>query len=69
MPIQLNSVGELQTYLTGIIGRARHHAPEIEGILLTLTGAVVLRKDANSPLEARSWNGSLANVLWATFNS
>ena len=68
MPIQLNSVGDLQTYLTGIINRASHHAPEIEEVILSLVGAVVLFKDTETPLEARSWRGSLANVLWVTHN-
>lgn len=69
MPIQLDSVGQLQTYLMGVIGKARHHAPEIEEVILTLAGAVVLFKDTETPLEARSWRGNLANVLWATRNS
>ncbi len=68
MAIQLSSVEQLQTYLTGIIDRARHHAPEIEEVILTLIGATVLFKDTETPLEARSWKGSPANVLWATCN-
>ncbi len=68
MPIQLNSVRQLQTYLGGVIDRASHHAPEIEEVILTLAGAAVLFKDTETPLEARSWKGSLANVLWMTRN-
>ena len=68
MPIQLHSLEELHTYLSGVIGRAEHHAPEVEEVILTLAGAVVLFKDTNTPLEAFSRRGSVANVLWATIN-
>lgn len=68
MPIQLDSVEQLHDYLTGIVNRAEHHAPEIQEIILTLAGALILRKDADSPLEARTYGGSLANLLWATIN-
>jgi hypothetical protein len=68
MPVQLNSVEQLHSYLKGIIKRARHHAQETEDILLTLAGAVILEKDDNTPLEAGSYRGNVANVLWATIH-
>ena len=68
MPIQVNSVEGLQTYLRGVIDRAGHHAPEVEEVIFTLAGAVVLFKDTNAPLEAFSRRGNIANVLWATIN-
>lgn len=68
MPIQLDSVEQFQSYLSGVVDRARHHAPEIQEVILTLAGAVLLSKDAGTAVEARSWQGSTANILWATFN-
>ena len=66
MAVELSSVEELQSYLTGVIARARSHAPEIEDIILTLAGAILLEKDSGTPLEAGSWSDNLTNVLWAT---
>lgn len=65
----LNSVDELQTYLTGIIQRARHHAPEIAQVILALAGAVILEKDRGLPLQAGTYRGRIANVLRATIRN
>lgn len=60
MPTQLHSLEQLHTYLSGVIGRAEQHAPEVKEVILTLAGAVVLfyEKDANTPLEAFSRSGT-----------
>lgn len=63
MPTQLHSLEELHTYLRGVIDRAEHHAPEVKEVILTLAGAVVLFKDANTPLEAFSRRGNIPNVF------
>jgi hypothetical protein len=66
MPVELNSIDELNSYLTRVIDRARHHAHEIQDIILTLAGAVILEKDRGEPLSAGSYRGNVANVLRAT---
>lgn len=34
MGISINSIDSLQTYLNGVLGRADHHAKNIEGVAL-----------------------------------
>lgn len=66
---RLNSVDELQTYLTGVINNARDHAPEVEEVIFALVGALILEKDSGVPLQAGTYRGRMANVLRATIRS
>lgn len=43
MAISIDSIETLQTYLSGVMGRAGHHAGQVEGVALALLGAVVWR--------------------------
>src|ERR1700744_4956845 len=58
------TIDEMQKYLQGVVGRAEHHAREVNSIVLPLLGAVVLYKDADTEIEVREYAGSPANMLW-----
>ena len=45
MPRTIISVNELQEYLIGAAERTEHHAQNINRVILTLAGAVILFKD------------------------
>lgn len=40
MAININSINTLQEYLRGVLGRANHHAGNVEGVSLILLGAL-----------------------------
>ena len=60
----ITTIDEMQEYLQGVVGRAEHHAREVNSIVLPLLGAVVLLKDPGTEIEVRTRSGSTANVLW-----
>jgi hypothetical protein len=49
-----------------VIDRAGHHANKVRQVVLTLIGGVVWRGEA---IEVKTFNGSMANVLWMTVNN
>ncbi len=63
MPVAINDVDALKSYIEGVIGRADHHAGNVSGVALTLAGAIVWRKDAD-PIEVMAQAGETKNVLW-----
>ncbi len=65
MAIRVNDVSTLNRYLNSVVEKARHHAPYVQEVVLTLAGAVVLYKDPDEPLQVRTRSGSLANEIWA----
>jgi hypothetical protein len=68
MPQIIATVAELQTYLSGVSDRAADHAPNVTEVILALAGAVVMFKDPDSELEARTYRGRLANLLFVYMN-
>jgi hypothetical protein len=62
MPVAINDVEALKGYIEGVMNRAGHHAKELEGIALTLVGAIVWRKD-QEPILVRPYGEGLGNVL------
>ena len=68
MGLRLNTVDRLQQYLMGVRERATHHAPNVNHVILALAGAIVLYKDQGTHLEARTYQGSPANIVYATIN-
>lgn len=62
MAISINSIDSLQTYLNGVLGRADHHAKNVEGVALSLIGAVIWR--STGEISVREYNGHPANMLW-----
>jgi hypothetical protein len=66
MPISIQSIDELQTYLKGVLGRADHHADNVEGIALSLMGAVIWV--SSGKIEVRTYGNQTANQLWFEVN-
>lgn len=63
MPLTVTEIEELQQYLTGVMGRAAHHAGAVNEIALALAGAIIWRKD-DEPIKVMAQNGQTKNVLW-----
>ena len=61
-------VDALQEYLRGVLDHASHHAGDVREAILAVAGAVVLFKDPSHPIEARTYGGSTANMLWIYFS-
>ena len=66
MAISIDSIETLQEYLIGVLDRADHHADNVEGVALTLLGAVVWKSDQE--IEVREYSGSPANIIWFWVN-
>ena len=62
MAITLDSVKILKTYLNGVLGRADHHAKNVEGVSLALIGAILWKADGE--IEVRSYAGTPGNIIW-----
>ena len=66
MPKTIESINDLQEYLSGVMFRADHHGHEFREAALILAGLIVLYKDHDAELEVRTRNESMANILWTT---
>lgn len=62
MKVALTEIDQLQQYLLGVVGRADHHARQVDKIAFALLGAVIWRKVGD--IEVKSQDGDLKNVLW-----
>ena len=56
MPVPVSDIQTLRTYIRGVVGRAKHHAQNVDEIILALAGAVIAWKDS-TPLQVRSAPG------------
>jgi Integron cassette protein VCH_CASS1 chain len=57
MPVTVDGVETLQTYLRSVLADAKHHAKDVDQVILALTGAIISRKDHDSDLEVHSGKG------------
>ena len=67
MPIKVESVETLKKYFSKVVERAEHHAPNVNEIIYTLLGIIILKMDDNKPIEV--WgtdNDATGNILWVT---
>ena len=62
MPLTITTLNLLNEYINGVIGRADHHAPNVDQVVLTLAGAVIWR--ATEDVSVRTYAGETANILW-----
>jgi citrate lyase beta subunit len=62
MAIIIDSLDNLQNYLTGVLGRSDHHAGNVRGVSLTLIGAIL--STATGEIKVREYNGRPANMIW-----
>lgn len=62
------NVDVLQQYIQGVVGRADHHAQnvDVDQIVLALAGAIVWKKDPDVDLKVLTQDGKMGNVLWVT---
>lgn len=66
MPLQVSEIDTLKTYIEGVMNRADHHAGKVEGVALTLAGAIVWKKD-DDDIKVMVIEGDTKNVLWVKF--
>ena len=64
MPIHVEDVSTLQTYLSGVVQKAGHHAENVRYVAVALVGAIVLFKDADREIKVFTREGEMANVMW-----
>jgi Integron cassette protein VCH_CASS1 chain len=70
MPVIVDDVSVLRAYLRGVLADAKHHANNVEEVILALAGAVISRQDEGSPLEVHSGKGGgLGRALTVTIGS
>ncbi|HUU86843.1 MAG TPA: hypothetical protein VMX17_03725 [Candidatus Glassbacteria bacterium] len=65
----IESIEMLKEYFNEVIERANHHAPNVSKITYTLLGLIIFKKDKNSAIEVRSYEGATGNILWVTINN
>ncbi|MCC6919550.1 MAG: hypothetical protein IT548_10125 [Alphaproteobacteria bacterium] len=46
MPVEVTDIVLLKTYLRGVLGKAKHHAPNVNEIVLAIAGGVISRKNS-----------------------
>ena len=68
MAITVKDIDTLQEYIKGVMGRADHHAGNVNEIVLALAGAIVWKKDISS-IKVMERAGETKNVLWVNINS
>jgi Integron cassette protein VCH_CASS1 chain len=68
MPVPVDDVNTLRQYIDGVMGRAQHHGPRVNAILLALAGAIVWRKDTQ-PIQVHAGRTMRhGTVLWVRIN-
>ena len=64
MSISLVNVEDLQEHLLGVFERSAHHAGEVNEVLLTLSGAILWRKNPKDAVKVNTKEGAGGNVIW-----
>ncbi|NCC61577.1 MAG: hypothetical protein EOM12_11690 [Verrucomicrobiae bacterium] len=68
MPVRVNDVEALKEYFSGVVARSEHHAPNVNEVIYTLLGLIILSMDENSNIQVRGSEGVTGNMLWFTVN-
>ena len=68
MALTVVDIDVLQTYIEGVMERAKHHAGKVDKIALALVGVIIWRKDKEQPIKVMTNRGDTANVLWVFIN-
>lgn len=68
MPVRVNDVEALKEYFSAVVARSEHHAPNVNEVIYTLLGLIILSMDENSDIQVRGSEGSTGNILWFTVN-
>lgn len=62
MATTIESIETLRKYITGVLERANHHAPNVNEIALAIAGGMMWKTTKNIKVMTRK--GSMKNVLW-----
>lgn len=62
MALTINGIDLLKKYFSGVIGRADHHADNVNEIAFALIGGVIWR--ATEDIQVKEYDGAPANILW-----
>lgn len=69
MPVKVDTVSILKEYFSKVVSRADHHAPNVNEIIYTLLGVIILKVDPDSKIEVRGTdNSAMGNILWVRIN-
>ncbi len=68
MALTVESITELQTYFTGVVERADHHASNVSSIVYPLLGYIVLNLDSNTSIKVWGNTTGQGNIAWGMFN-
>lgn len=67
MAVTIESIKILQDYLSGVLEKANHHAPNVENIALAIAGGIIWR--TTNKIKVLSREGDMKNVLWLEVNN
>ena len=62
MALKVSNISDFQQYFEGVMGRANHHADNVNEIILALVGGVVWK--SNGRFQVKQYAGMPANMLW-----
>lgn len=68
MSVRVNDVEVLKEYFSGVVARSEHHAPNVNEVIYTLLGLIILNMDENSDIQVRGSEGATGNMLWFSVN-
>ena len=66
MALTVETLDLWRTYLNGVMGRAQHHAPNVDEIALALVGAILWR--STDEVKVLERDGEAKNILWLSVN-
>lgn len=66
MPQTVTTLNLLQRYVRGVLGKAEHHAENVDEVCLVIAGAIIWRNDGE--IEVMTRDGDMKNVLWMRVN-
>lgn len=70
MALKVENVDLLRKYFSGVVERAKHHAPNVNDVIYRLLGILILIKDENQPIEVRgSHEDKTGNILWVSIDN
>lgn len=67
MAKQVSNLESLKDYFSGVMGRADHHANDVNEIILALVGCVIWKSEGK--FRVREYDGVPANMLWMDVNN
>ena len=68
MSVRVNDVEALKEYFSGVVERSEHHAQNVNEVIYSLLGLIILSMDENSDIQVRGSEGPTGNMLWFTVN-